>query len=1066
MNSFETAGKLIVLLLLTSLFILSSAFAADAGPEISDVQAKIQKTESDIKFEKSWNKKLEKANKSLKALQLATSDFGPLLMSLGSIVNKEWSEDELRRKIDKANRMLEPFFKIDEKGNLQWGSALQMIGIQSQFAPAGGMTVLTPGGAETVMSEWQQKNLAKLAQNEKELEKLNKELKRLEAYEARKQDKSQRLFGDSQGQLTALIKELNKEVDTIRGFERLKKQYDNDELEMKLHLAAIEKAENEAKRVNGIVSKINTTIYRAFGRLNEGPSPMERLKEKIDKLNKEYKMYAKTAMAATRAAKQVCDYAARTSNNPPPSADKIKDWGKKSDRAITETAGYMRGHDNEIRSLITVMDPEITRLREDIVELEDFNRNVLPLLVEQLKEIKDKLDNAEKTHPRVKELRAALENNWAFANEKVPGLKDPVKKIRLKAIALAEKVKGGDGKLEVDIKQFHSQVDAAFRRAQKVIDDHDRIDYFEISKVPELSPEFKRMRAKLKDADNFTADRRIKDIDSTIADRRKAISDAEGAVVAGAFATKNAPGDLKRARECYASLQGSLARGIVVPKVTEEGVVKGIEIIKLAGFELTPDIEVGKETGDSSKDGFIYRQDPAPGTLYEPRKKVKLWVYNYVSAKTKVPKVTEEDVVKGAKIIELAGFHPAIEVGKETADSSKDGFIYRQDPAPGTLYEPLKDVKLWVYNYVANKNTVPKVTGKEVGAAADAVKLAGFHPAFIVGKATNDRNNDLIIYEQYPKPGASIEPGSDIKLWIWNYVMGKTAVPSLTGMSLAAATSKLKAKGLFVNVNKVKNVPAGSTPGVVYKQYPKPGFEVLDGIGIDVWVYGEHAPVQNQKCDRYYSTLNQLMQKEQNQSMKMVQNSGQQVTYACDLLKTHKKTIAIASKARSVGCRIDGNFEESSRLLAQTARQLCKDAQVTSVKMRRYTGTCPLPGGNISLIEGPKARDFVSGYIVKCVYGVDCNRNGGCIFKVKVSARYGEDHMLRDHLSYNKGQCRYDAVCSKTKDVVSHYSEAFTTAHPDGGTFNGKNDRRRPFWLGVARDLLLKVEPYAGPQLP
>jgi hypothetical protein len=75
--------------------------------------------------------------------------------------------------------------------------------------------------------------------------------------------------------------------------------------------------------------------------------------------------------------------------------------------------------------------------------------------------------------------------------------------------------------------------------------------------VPELPPEFYAIKNRLEGvvAERAGYEKGFGLVDSAIAAALKAISDAEGAVVAGAFATRNAPADIQRARQCYASLK-------------------------------------------------------------------------------------------------------------------------------------------------------------------------------------------------------------------------------------------------------------------------------------------------------------------------------------------------------------------------------------------------------------------------------------------------------------------------------------------------------------------------------
>ncbi|MCP4162849.1 MAG: hypothetical protein GY760_22540, partial [Deltaproteobacteria bacterium] len=121
MTPLMAKGKCIVFLFLSVLFVFSNSFAAEPDSRIVDVQEKIQKTEDNIKFEKGWDKKLGKAKKSLESLQGANSVLSIPIPGFAAELLKGAIDDKLNSEIAKANSLLKPFFKLDKKGNLQWG---------------------------------------------------------------------------------------------------------------------------------------------------------------------------------------------------------------------------------------------------------------------------------------------------------------------------------------------------------------------------------------------------------------------------------------------------------------------------------------------------------------------------------------------------------------------------------------------------------------------------------------------------------------------------------------------------------------------------------------------------------------------------------------------------------------------------------------------------------------------------------------------------------------------------------------------------------------------------------
>lgn len=358
MKIFKNTGKSIVFLFLSSLLIFLYALTAEAGPGISDIQEKIQKIENDIKFEKDWEKVLEKAKTTINKFkdELTAEGFS------------NWFKVEAKLAI--INMKLAPYFTLDNKGGLHWGPALQF----SSMTMAVGMlppqfavglpesSPLTPDDAVAALSEWQQKNRKKMEDNKRELEILESELKGLQKDEAGTLTDSQKKARLEFDALTAL---LNEHVRSISELEKIKPEYAKTEREMRLYIAAIEQAENKVESGNEIVVAINATVLKATGRLDDGSPPVERLKEKTAKLNKAYKTYAKASMAASEAADRLCSYAADASSGPPPSANKVRRWEDDSKRTIKEVASLVEGADEEVRSLVESMDSEISILKKE-----------------------------------------------------------------------------------------------------------------------------------------------------------------------------------------------------------------------------------------------------------------------------------------------------------------------------------------------------------------------------------------------------------------------------------------------------------------------------------------------------------------------------------------------------------------------------------------------------------------------------------------------------------------------------------------------------------------------------
>ena len=126
----------------------------------------------------------------------------------------------------------------------------------------------------------------------------------------------------------------------------------------------------------------------------------------------------------------------------------------------------------------------------------------------------------------------------------------------------------------------------------------------------------------------------------------------------------------------------------------------------------------------------------------------------------------------------------------------------------------------------SNTITVPDVRNKTVAEAEKALKSAGFTTKTSV---TGDKNS-LLVSDQTPKPGISLQKNSIIMLYgEGNTIATSVSVPDLKGMSASQASSALKTKNLNINIegsgvvlsqdySAEEQVPEGTVIKVTLKQ--------------------------------------------------------------------------------------------------------------------------------------------------------------------------------------------------------------------------------------------------------
>ncbi len=354
-------------------------------------------------------------------------------------------------------------------------------------------------------------------------------------------------------QLEALKKRLTVVEGAIPGFQKLKAKYDEEELTMKLHIAAIQKAINEVSEAKEIVSSLVSIKNSISNNLGEAKKLTAGVDEKTAGLNLIYSAYAVAAMEASDAADEICDYASRAASQPSPPADEIVGWVSESSVLITNAAISLGDSDKEVTAQIKSLDTGISSLRTTLKRFEELSSSRETILAgfDQLKEIKGTLDDAEKDVKCAEEVQAILMTALSGLTQMRDTLGQDIMDLRGEANALAQAVRGRDLQLEADVTKLQARIKAV----QNAV-----VIYLPslLPEVPELSPDFQEFVAKFKDPTRKRPEFEEKFglINPAIADGKRAISDAEGAVAAGAFATRNAPANLERARQCYASLKG------------------------------------------------------------------------------------------------------------------------------------------------------------------------------------------------------------------------------------------------------------------------------------------------------------------------------------------------------------------------------------------------------------------------------------------------------------------------------------------------------------------------------
>jgi serine/threonine-protein kinase len=175
--------------------------------------------------------------------------------------------------------------------------------------------------------------------------------------------------------------------------------------------------------------------------------------------------------------------------------------------------------------------------------------------------------------------------------------------------------------------------------------------------------------------------------------------------------------------------------------------------------------------------------------------------------------------------IRAIGLVPAVNRGSN--QNVPNGKVFRQDPGAGSKVDKGGTVTIWV-STGPPKVTVPAVKGEQWSTAQQTLVNAGLQPVkFSVGG-----NNAGNVTATDPAAGQSVPKGSKVRV---NVESGPAmvAVPSVVGLSIQAATSKLNNAGFHAVTQYVdSNAPANQ----VISQTPVSGTSAAKGTNVTVKV--------------------------------------------------------------------------------------------------------------------------------------------------------------------------------------------------------------------------------------
>ena len=235
-------------------------------------------------------------------------------------------------------------------------------------------------------------------------------------------------------------------------------------------------------------------------------------------------------------------------------------------------------------------------------------------------------------------------------------------------------------------------------------------------------------------------------------------------------------------------------------------------------------VEVAEEASDEPP-GTVIAQVPLPDAeIFTSSLRVRLVIA--VAPTVTVPDLMGMTMDDAAAALAQAGLALDVTIAEQpTTSAEDDGRVAAQEPPAGASLPPGSPVRLTVWRL--SLVTVPNLIGMPLDAAAAALAEAGLtldEP--VAEQPTTAAENDGRVAAQEPPAGASLPPGSPVRLTVWR--LSLVTVPNLIGMTLANAQQMLLALGLrALTTTRVVSDPAQVDS--IVSQAPIAGTRVAPG---------------------------------------------------------------------------------------------------------------------------------------------------------------------------------------------------------------------------------------------
>jgi len=286
----------------------------------------------------------------------------------------------------------------------------------------------------------------------------------------------------------------------------------------------------------------------------------------------------------------------------------------------------------------------------------------------------------------------------------------------------------------------------------------------------------------------------------------------------------------KEGTEVDVSVNSGTSASITVPGLVGQGQsaaednLERIDLVPVVTESYSPTISAGQ----------VMAQVPEPGSKVVAGANVVIQVSQGVAPETvAVPAVTGK--TQAAADSDLKGAGLAVKVYSVYSDTVAKGTVIAQAPEAGSEVTVGSEVAIAVsLGKGVGAATVPDVMGKPEAEATTAIQSAGLK--YTVYRQNSDTVAKGMVAGQVPAGGTTTGSGSEVAIVVSlgpASASGNIAVPNVTGLSQADATSALESAGFVVQVVE----QAGSAAvGTVSAQLPVATSEAPPGSTVAIAV--------------------------------------------------------------------------------------------------------------------------------------------------------------------------------------------------------------------------------------